>query len=60
MLPEIGLIVAIYTVVRFIQFISDRAGHPIVKVVSGLGLIATLFLAYALVSSGSHMPNPAP
>lgn len=57
MIACIGLIIAIYTVVRMVSFClreAPRAEHPIVRVLAALGIVATLVLAYSLVDSGQE------
>ena len=60
MIPMVGLIVAAYTVPRLLSMIIEATGpigiatSVVIRIVSAIGLLATLFLAWSLVASGSH------
>ena len=56
MIPTIGLIIACYTVVRFVQIAVTPSENAFVKVLSGLACVATLILSAALLMTGSHAP----
>jgi len=57
MIPIIGLIVSVYTIVRMIDISMRESSGVFVRVLCVLGVVATAFLAFALVSSGASAPR---
>jgi hypothetical protein len=56
MIPMIGLMVSAYTIPRLLQM-SSSADSGFIRLVSALGLLATIFLDYALLTTGSSLPK---
>lgn len=60
MIPIIGLIIAIYTILRFVQF-AIRPGETVaIRVLSVLAALATGLLVAMLIMNGSSNTNPIP
>lgn len=61
MIPSIGIIIGCYTIVRFVSFITRTGGRAESKLVKGLSVVAiliTLFFLLDLIMAGSKaMPG---
>lgn len=53
MIPEIGLIIACYTLVRYTSIITTKTEHPVAKGLATLAILVTIVLAWALVTTQS-------
>lgn len=59
MIPIIGLLIALYTSIRFIEIIADKDKHTFIQALAVVALLATIFLSLALVLGGSDTSPPA-
>ena len=60
MIPDIGLIIGIYAIVRLVPLITrsgDRSESPVVIVLAILGILGIGFCLYDLISTASQ-PTP--
>ena len=60
-LQIVGLIVAVYTITRFISMITwtpEKGESTLTQWFAAVALLATCFLTYTLLNSGSHTPSP--
>ena len=53
MIPEVGLIVACYTLVRLVSISLNQEEKSITKVLAVLAFFATIFLAWTIVTTSS-------
>lgn len=58
MIPDIGLIIAAYTVVRFVQIMAHTEEKKLVQLLAFLGLLATLYLCWELVTASVRTTLP--
>jgi hypothetical protein len=56
-IPIIGFIVAAYTIPRLLSLGARSSEHVLTRIVAALGLLATIVLCLALLSSGSSTPH---
>jgi len=62
MIPEIGLIIAFYTITRYLSFLLRRGPGPqplAVKILSNIFLVLTIFIAFDLLMRALS-PTPTP
>ena len=57
MIPMVGLIVSAYTIPRLVHMGLSNDNGWLVGALAWLGLLATLFLDFALVTTGSSLPK---
>lgn len=54
MIPAIGFIIGLYTIVRYISFLSSDREPRIVRWASVIALILTLVILFGLLMAGSQ------